>query len=102
MRGGLNLKKEAIKMNENVQQEIRELQEKLFNNRKKDGMQSEIATVHMDTLEYLLKKNTEQIEYIQDTANILIDYDGCLTVESLKELIDETRERLSLFLNHKI
>jgi flagellar biosynthesis/type III secretory pathway protein FliH len=31
-------------------------------------------------------------EYLKLIDNLLIDYDGCKTVKSLKELIDETRE----------
>lgn len=34
-------------------------------------------------------------EYLVDTIGILVDYDGCRTVDQLKDLIDETRERLS-------
>jgi hypothetical protein len=32
--------------------------------------------------------------FLSDTIAILIGYDGCNTVESLKGLIDEARERL--------
>lgn len=38
-------------------------------------------------------------EFLEDTRDILVGYDGCHTVESLKELIDETRERLTAVLN---
>ena len=37
----------------------------------------------------------KQKEFLEDTHDILVGYDGCRTVESLKELIDETRERIS-------
>ena len=37
----------------------------------------------------------KQKEFLEDTHDILVGYDGCGTVESLKELIDETRERIN-------
>lgn len=38
---------------------------------------------------------TERERYfLQDTIDILVGYDGCHTIESLKALINETRERL--------
>lgn len=39
--------------------------------------------------------NAKQKEFLEDTRDILVGYDGCGTVESLKELIDEARERIS-------
>jgi len=41
-------------------------------------------------------------EFIEDTIDILIDYDGCKTEEQLKGLIDEVKERLSTVLNGDI
>ena len=38
--------------------------------------------------------NAKQKEFLEDTHDILVGYDGCGTVESLKELIDEARERI--------
>ena len=38
--------------------------------------------------------NQKQKEFLEDTHDILVGYDGCGTVESLKELIDEARERI--------
>ena len=37
-------------------------------------------------------------EYLVDTIGIMVDYDGCRTVDQLKDLIDETRERLGSLL----
>lgn len=46
---------------------------------------------------------TEKERYfLEDTRDILINYDGCKTEQQLKGLIDETRERLTTFLNGKI
>ena len=44
----------------------------------------------------------EEREFLADTNGILVDYDGCDTVESLKELIDEVRERNSAMLSGTI
>lgn len=41
-------------------------------------------------------------EFLGDTHDILIGYDGCRTPEQLMELIDEIRERLSIVLNGNI
>ena len=41
-------------------------------------------------------------EFLSDTHDILIGYDGCRTPEQLMGLIDETRERLTIFLNGNI
>lgn len=41
-------------------------------------------------------------EFLSDTHDILIGYDGCRTSEQLMALIDETRERLSIVLNGNI
>lgn len=38
--------------------------------------------------------NLKQKEFLEDTRDILVGYDGCGTVESLQELIDEARERI--------
>lgn len=40
--------------------------------------------------------------FLEDTKDILADYDGCTTEQQLKRLIDETRERITAFLNGKI
>lgn len=40
--------------------------------------------------------------FLEDTRDILVDYDGYKTEQQLKGLIDETRERLNAFLNGKI
>lgn len=46
---------------------------------------------------------TEKERYfLEDTRDILFDYDGCRTEEQLKGLIDETRKRLTTFLDGKI
>lgn len=46
---------------------------------------------------------TEKERYfLEDTRDILVHYDGCHTEQQLKGLIDETRTRLSAFLNGKI
>lgn len=37
----------------------------------------------------------EERVYLEDTRDILINYDGETTVKGLQELIDETRERIS-------
>lgn len=40
--------------------------------------------------------------FIEDTRDILVDYDGCKTEQQLKGLIDETKNRLTAFLNGEI
>lgn len=54
------------------------------------------AEEKVDDLTNRLIANTRTIkiknEYLQLIYDILIDYDGCNTVESLKELIDEARQ----------
>lgn len=46
---------------------------------------------------------TEQEQYfIEDTMDILADYDGCKTEKQLKGLIDETRSRLAALLSGTI
>jgi len=40
--------------------------------------------------------------FLEDTRDILVNYDGCHTEKQLKGLIDEARERLSAFLSGKI
>ena len=40
--------------------------------------------------------------FLEDTRDILAGYDGCRTEQQLKGLIDETRERITAFLNGKI
>lgn len=46
----------------------------------------------------------EEIEqlYLNDTIAILYDYDGYQTVEGLKSLIDEARDRLKKLSRHEI
>jgi hypothetical protein len=44
----------------------------------------------------------EERTFLEDTRDILVGYDGCHTEQQLKGLIDETRERLSAFLNGTI
>ena len=41
-------------------------------------------------------------EYLQTTRDILVGYDGEHTVEGLKKLVDETRERLEKALHGDI
>ena len=38
--------------------------------------------------------NAKQKEFLEDTRDILVGYDGCCTVKSLEELVDEARERI--------
>lgn len=38
--------------------------------------------------------NQKQKEFLEDTRDILVGYDGCGTVKSLEELVDEARERI--------
>jgi hypothetical protein len=40
--------------------------------------------------------------FLEDTRDILVGYDGNHTVEGLKGLIDETKARLSAYLNDEI
>lgn len=41
---------------------------------------------------------TEKERYfLEDTRDILVNYDGCKTEQQLRGLIDETRERLTVF-----
>lgn len=44
----------------------------------------------------------EQREFLGITLDILFDYDGCSTVKSLKELIDETSDRIRAVLTDTI
>lgn len=41
-------------------------------------------------------------QYLADTIAILIGYDGFDTVDTLKDLIDETRERLVKLYRHEV
>ena len=38
--------------------------------------------------------NLKQKEFLEDTRDILVGYDGCGTIESLQDLIDEASERI--------
>lgn len=49
--------------------------------------------------ELIIKQHEDQ--YLQDTIDILYDYDGNRTVEGLKGLIDETIERLKTIRDHQ-
>lgn len=40
--------------------------------------------------------------FLEDTRDILIDYDGFNNEQQLKGLIDEAKERLTAFLNKEI
>lgn len=40
--------------------------------------------------------------FLEDTRDILVDYDGCKNEQQLKGLIDETRKRLTAFLEGTI
>lgn len=40
--------------------------------------------------------------FLEDTRDILVDYDGCRTERQLKNLMDETRNRLTAVLNDSI
>ena len=53
--------------------------------------------------EILLNERSFDVEeFLEDTRDILVDYDGENTVEGLKELIDETRERIAAVLDGTI
>lgn len=41
-------------------------------------------------------------QFLEDTRDILIDYDGCHSEQQLKALINETKDRLTAFLNGSI
>lgn len=47
------------------------------------------------------KFTREQVDrmYLEDTRDIMVDYDGAVTVEQLKALVDEIKERLTFYLN---
>lgn len=45
---------------------------------------------------------SKERDFLEDTRDILVDYDGYRTEQQLKGLIDETRKRLSAFLDDKI
>lgn len=49
-----------------------------------------------------MSKEERKMYFLQDTRDILADYDGMRTVESLKGLIDETQARLNAYLNDEI
>lgn len=50
--------------------------------------------------EILLNENSFDVEeFLEDTRDILVGYDGESTVEGLKELIDEARERIAAVLD---
>lgn len=40
--------------------------------------------------------------FLEDTRDILVDYDGNRTIESLMGLIDETKARLDAYLDDNI
>ena len=44
----------------------------------------------------------EERDFLITTSDILVGYDNCHTVESLKELIDETQDRLKAVLTNSI
>ncbi|WP_303984209.1 hypothetical protein [Niallia circulans] len=48
------------------------------------------------------ERKAKEKSFLEDTRDILINYDGCKTEEQLKALIDETRERLSVYLSGTI
>lgn len=49
-----------------------------------------------------IEMTEEERKFLEDTCGILVGYDGCGTVDSLKELIDETRERIGAVLDGKV
>lgn len=49
----------------------------------------------------LTQEDMEQM-YLNDTIAILYDYDGYRTVEGLKALIDEARDRLRKLSRHEV
>lgn len=69
---------------------------------------AQLAEVVLDLQDYVdhaeqFKIQTErELRYLSDTADILVGYDGYTTVEDLKWLIDETRERIAKVVNHDV
>jgi len=53
--------------------------------------------IAIDTVLRAIKIKDEYLKFIND---LLIDYDGCVTTETLKELIDEEREYIHKALNN--
>lgn len=49
-----------------------------------------------------MKMTEKERFFLEDTRDVLVGYDGYQTEGQLKALIDETRERLSAFLNGTI
>lgn len=43
--------------------------------------------------------NTKEQQHLEDTWAILVDYDGARSVDSLKALIDEARQRIRTVLD---
>lgn len=76
---------------DNLRKELVDISSKSFQEGYQDGFEQAKFHCEMDKLPY---ERTIKIkdEYLQLMDFFLIDYDGCNTVESLKELIDETRE----------
>lgn len=56
----------------------------------------------IDHDEQLKLQHARELRYLSDTADILVGYDGYTTVEDLKWLIDETRERITKVLAHDV
>ncbi|MBG9548405.1 hypothetical protein [Cytobacillus firmus] len=53
-------------------------------------------------LEEKITKLEKERDFLKDTRDILINYDGCKTEKQLMGLIDETRLRISVLLDGKI
>lgn len=53
-------------------------------------------------LEEKIIEMEKERDFLKDTRDILINYDGCKTEKQLMGLIDETRLRLSVLLDGKI
>lgn len=53
-------------------------------------------------LEEKITKLEKERDFLKDTRDILINYDGCKTEKQLMGLVDETRLRISVLLDGKI
>lgn len=86
----------AILTNHNA---LEEDMDKQYNKGYQDGFKQAKFDCEMDKLPYerIIKIKDEYLKLIDF---LLIDYDGCKSVETLKELIDETRDYIHKALNN--
>ena len=67
-----------------------------------DKIHDYIHRVYGEDVDILQESNTKERYFLEDTRDILTDYDGYKTEQQLKGLIDETKRRLTAYLNGTI